>query len=201
LHHRWLGKLPCDLTCSLRNLNMRNFFRLGLEVLLGFLALAFFAFLAFGPQPPSDGRFVLAFKAAAPVALAEVAFLLWRPAPVNRLIFGANLWLIAGGFAAYTQQWWWLRAYQQFGEASLFIAMLLVGIITASFSKTGFVGANGARQKVLRASLALLAAVLLSLFAAIYFRGDVKLAAVVPVIALSWFNRLLRRWAAGAGTT
>lgn len=43
----------------------------------------------------------------------------------------------------------------------------------------------------MRASLVLLAATGLALAAAIYFRGNVKYAAVVPVIALSWLNRLL----------
>ena len=33
---------------------------------------------------------------------------------------------------------------------------------------------------------------LLALVVAVYFRGNVKLAAVLPVIALSWLNRLLR---------
>jgi hypothetical protein len=32
-----------------------------------------------------------------------------------------------------------------------------------------------------------------ALIAAMYFRGNVKFAEVIPVIALSWLNRLLRR--------
>jgi hypothetical protein len=46
---------------------------------------------------------------------------------------------------------------------------------------------------VLRASVLLAAAVAVALLAAIYFRGNVKFAAVLPVIALSWLGRLLRR--------
>jgi hypothetical protein len=47
---------------------------------------------------------------------------------------------------------------------------------------------------VVRASLVLLTAVILALAVAVYFRGNVKYAAIIPVIALSWLNRLLRRW-------
>lgn len=163
------------------------------EYIFGFLALALFAFLAFGSGPATDQRLLFAFEASAPVAVAELAVLVWRAAPANRLILGANLWLAAGGLAAYLQQWWWLEGYQQLGEASLFISMAVVGVITTALSPTGFVAAVGPRRRVVLASLGLLAAVLLALLAAVHFRGNVKLAAVIPVIALSWLNRLLRR--------
>ena len=163
------------------------------EYIFGFLALALFAFLAFGSGPATDERLLFAFEASAPVAVAELAVLVWRAAPANRLILGATLWLAAGGLAAYLQQWWWLKGYQQLGEASLFISMAVVGVITTALSPTGFVAAVGPRRPVVLASLGLLAAVLLALLAAVHFRGNVKLAAVIPVIALSWLNRLLRR--------
>ena len=167
------------------------------EYLLGFLALACFAFLAFGSGPATDDRLLLAFKVTAPIAAAEVAVLLWRTAPASRLILGANLWLVAGGLAAYLQQWWWLKAYQQLGEAGLFISMALVGLATTAFSPAGFVAAVGSRRPVVLASIGLLAAVCVALLAAVHFRGNVKFAAVLPVIALSWLNRLLRRAVAG----
>lgn len=164
-----------------------------IEYLLGFLALAFFAFLAFGGGPSTDERLVFAFKASAPVAVVELAALLWRPAPANRLILGANLWLISGGLAAFLEQWWWLKGYQQLAEAGLFMSMAMVGLATTTLSPAGFVAVAGPRRPVVFASLALLAAVCLALFVAIHFRGNVKFAAVVPVIALSWLNRLLQR--------
>jgi hypothetical protein len=163
------------------------------EYLLGFLALALFAFLAFGSGPPSDDRLVFAFKAAAPLAVLELAVLFWRSAPANRLIIGANLWLAAGGLAAFLQQWWWLKGYQQLGEASLFMSMAAVGLATTTISPAGFVAAAGPRRPVVLASLVLLAAVAIAMLAAVHFRGNVKFAAVIPVIALSWLNRLLRR--------
>jgi hypothetical protein len=172
---------------------MRRAISAAIEYLLGFLALALFAYLALGRGTSSDEQFVFAFKAAGAVALAELAVLLRRAAPANRLIMGANLWLIAGGMAAVLEQWWFLRLYQHFGEASLFCAMLLVGVISTALSPAGFIGKPGARDKVLRASMLLVAAVTVALGTAVHFRGDVRYAAVLPVIALSWMGRLLRR--------
>jgi hypothetical protein len=162
------------------------------EYLIGFIALAFFAYLAFGRGPTTDETFVFAFKASSLLAVVELALLLVRSAPPNRLILGANLWLIAGGAAAFVEQWWWLRVYQQFGEASLFSAMLFVGVFSTLFSPSGFIAKCGPRVAVRRASLVLLASVCCALVVAVHFRGNVKYAAVIPVIALSWINRLLR---------
>jgi hypothetical protein len=164
-----------------------------IEYLLGFLALALFAYLAFGRGQASDEQFVSAFKISGAVALVELVVLLARAVPANRLIIGANLWLIAGGIAAFIEQWWFLRIYQHFGEASLFFAMLCVGIVATVASPAGFIGKQGQKDKVLRASVMLAAAVAVALLAAIYFRGNVKFAAVLPIIALSWLGRMLRR--------
>lgn len=163
-----------------------------LEYLIGFIALAFFAYLAFGRGHPTDESFIFAFKASSLLALIELTFLIVRTSPANRLILAANVWLIAGGVAAFFEQWWWLRIYQQFGEASLFFTMLLVGVVFTLSSPAGFIAKLGPKASVVHASLVLLAAVCFALAAAMYFRGNVKYAAVIPVIALSWLNRLLR---------
>ena len=116
-----------------------------------------------------------------------------RTSPANRLILGANLWLVLGGSAAYLEQWWLLRIYQHYGEASLFVTMLLVGVVATVWSPAGFIAKLGARRVVVQRSALLLLAVGVALALAIHFRGNVKLAAVLPVIALSWLNRLLRQ--------
>lgn len=164
------------------------------DYLLGFLALSVFAALAFGAGVPTDERMLWAFKVAGGVAALELAVLWRRAAPSNRLIVGANVWLLAAAIAAWLQQWWWLRGYQQLGEASLFLVMLGVGLVTTVCSPMGFIAAPGPRQRVRQASLLLLLGVVVALGAAVHFRGQLGLAAVAPVITLSWLNRLLRRW-------
>ncbi len=163
------------------------------EYLLGFLALMVFSAVAFGSAPPNDEKMVFAFKVGAGVAAVELLVLLSRRTPANRLILGANAWLLGGGIAAVLEQWWWLRGYQQLGEASLFLALFTVGLAATLFTPTGFVAVVGPRKRVVWASVALLAAVVAALWASVRFRGDIKLAAVVPVIALSWLLRLLRQ--------
>ena len=166
-----------------------------IEYLLGFLALTVFAAYAFVHGAPTEDRWVFSFKLGACLAALELLVLARRAVPINRLILGANIWLLVGGLAAFLQQWWLLRGYERFGEASLFAAMLAVGIVSTAVNPRGFVAVSGPRRKVLLASSALLAAVAVALVIAVSFRGNVKVAAVLPVIALSWLNRALQRYA------
>jgi hypothetical protein len=172
---------------------LRRFFVLTVEYLLGFLALAIFAYLAFATGAPTDERFVSAFKITSVIAAVELAVLGARAAPANRLIIGANLWLVLGGAAAFLEQWWLLKIYQRFGEASLFTSILAVGFLSTALSPAGFIGKVGNKAIVLQRSLMLCLAVLVALAIAIFYQGNVKFAAVFPIIALSWFNRLLRQ--------
>lgn len=172
---------------------MRGILIAVVEYLLGFVALALFAYLAFATGPASDERFLHAFRVSCFAAVAELGLLLARRVPANRLIVGANLWLVVGGVAAFLEQWWLLRVYQHFGEASLFASMLGVGVVATVVSPAGFIGKMGARRAVIQRSALLLLAVVTALALAVYFRGDVKYAAVLPVIALSWLYRLLRQ--------
>lgn len=166
------------------------------EYLLGFLALAVFAAVAFGAGPvPADERWLSAFRLGAAVAVIELVVLVRRAEPTNRLILGANAWLIVGGLAALTQQWWVLQGMQRLGEASLFGCMFVVGLGSLP-TRAGFVAVIGPRRRVMLASWALLGATLGALGVAHHFRGDPRLAAVLPVIGLSWLGRALRRYAA-----
>ena len=164
-----------------------------LEYLLGFMALAVFAALAFSQGAPSDDRLLFAFKVGGGLAVVELAVLTCRAALANRLVVGANLWLAAGGLAALTRQWWWLEGYRHLGESGLFIGIAAVGLVTTLFSEAGFVGVRGERRRIRLGSVVLLVAVLAALAMSVRFRGSVQWAAVVPVIALSWLNRLLKR--------
>lgn len=165
------------------------------EYLLGFFALAVFAAYVFAAGPPTTDRWVFAFKLGACLAAIELLVLALRKAPANRLIVGANLWLFIGGIAAFSQQWWVLQSYERFGEASLFAAMLGVGLVATAAFPGGFVAAAGSRRRVMLASLALLAAVTCAMALAITYKGNIRVAAIYPVIALSWLNRILRRYA------
>ena len=85
-----------------------------------------------------------------------------------------------------------LRLYESMGEASVFAAILCVGIIATVFSNNGFVGVQGPRNKVLTYSAYLLIATVMSFGTAIEFKGNVKIAGVLPLTALAFFHRYLR---------
>ena len=165
------------------------------EYLLGFFALAVFAAYAFGAGAASTERLIAAFKLGSGLAAIELLVLFSRKVPTNRLILGANIWLIFGGFAAFTQQWWYLRIYEHLGEASLFAIMFAVGLVATAATPGGFVAAAGTKRKIILASLALLVAVVGAFILAIAYKGNVKIAAIFPVIGLSWLNRGLKLYA------
>lgn len=70
-----------------------------IEYLLGFLALAIFVAYAYAQGTPTVPRWEAAFKLGAVLAALEIAILFARKPPMNRLILGGNLWLLAGGLA------------------------------------------------------------------------------------------------------
>jgi hypothetical protein len=163
-----------------------------IEYLLGFIALAVFVAYAYANGMPTVARWEAAFKLGAVLAAVEMIILYLRKPPMNRLILGGNIWLLAGGLAFLFGQESFLRVYERLGEISVFVSILIVGIFATIFTKSGFICADASRQAVITHSLWLIAAVIAALCMAIYFKGDVKLAAVLPLTALAFLNRYLR---------
>jgi alpha-beta hydrolase superfamily lysophospholipase len=161
--------------------------------LIQFLPLSVFATYAFRYGAPTSARWIAAFEMAAVVAAIQLVILLPRHQPANRLILGANLYLLVGGAAAVTHQWWVLEAYDVLGESAIFLFMLTVGGVTTWATPSGFVAVDGApRDEVRLVSLWMLGATLAAVVVAVVFRGDRTWAAVVPVLALALLQRWLR---------
>lgn len=176
-----------------RRAGWRGWVAVVLEYLLGFLSLSVFAAYALSRgNTPSDQFWIDAFRLAGPIALLECLAMRGLPMPPNRLVLGANVWLMIGGAAAWLQWWELLQAYQRIGEASLFMGMVLVGALTLYGSEAGFVGAHGPAATVRRASLLLLLAVLCATAWAWVMRGHYGISSVAPVIILAWLNRALK---------
>ena len=163
-----------------------------IEYLLGFMALAIFVAYAYAHGTPTVARWEQAFKLGAILAALEIAILYARKPPMNRLILGGNIWLLVGGLAFVFGQEKFLRMYESMGEASVFAAILCVGIIATLYSKNGFVGVQASRNKVLTYSAYLLIATATAFVTAIVFKGNIKIAGVLPLTALAFFHRYLR---------
>lgn len=160
--------------------------------LLQFAPLSLFATYAFWSGPPAPDRWVAAFQLGAVAALLQLAIVLRQPRPANRLILGANVYLLVAGAAAFAQQWWVLRAYDALREAGILVSMLGVGLVTTIATRAGFVAVPDApADAVRRASLWLLGATTLAVAMAFAFRGDRTLAAFLPIFALAMLQRAL----------
>lgn len=160
--------------------------------LIQFLPLSLFAAYAFWSGAPDEARWQQAFQWASLAALVQLAIVLPQRRPASRLVLAANLYLLLGGLAFFSRQWWFLQAYDALRESAIFIIMLAVGIVTTVASRAGYVAACTApREAVVRASAWLLAATVLALVASVAYRGDRFLAAVYPIIALAILQRVL----------
>lgn len=160
--------------------------------LLQFFPLSLFASYAIWEGIPSNDRWVEAFQIAAVAGIIQLIIVLPQRLPTNRLVLAGNIYLILGGLAALTHQWWYLKLYGQLRESAIFIAMLVVGVVATFATKAGFIGVVDAHPaKARRYSILLLSATAVCLIPALAFEGNRLWSAVVPIIALALFQRYL----------
>ncbi len=169
------------------------------EYLLGFMALTVFSVLAFRSVTPTDATWRTAFIVGGALAAVELAVLLFRSRPANRLILGANAWLMGGAVAFVTKQWWILQVYDRWQAAGLVGCMLGAGLIATVVSRAGFVAVEGERWKVLAASLLLIAATGGLLWYVLVATGPIYAVLVAPLTALALLARVLRIWVDSTG--
>jgi hypothetical protein len=165
-----------------------------LGYLLGFLALATFAMIAFGTGAPDVATWRRAFLIGGTVAVLELGVLFAMAKPANRLVVAANVYLAAGGLAFALQQWWFLKGYERFGLSGILLAMLVVGVVTTFASRAGFVGMHAPQSLIRRASYILLGFVLLGLVCAQAFPSVDKGAGIVIITVLAYSYRAMRNW-------
>lgn len=165
-----------------------------LSYLLGFIALATFAAIAFGSGAPTEAIWRKAFLIGGGLAAAELAVLFYLPKPANRLIIAANVYLMCGGLAFALKQWWFLRGYEQFGLTGILLCMLFVGVVSTFVSRAGFVGVAGKPDAVRHASYGLLGLVVLGIAMAQTFPGIHKGVGAAIITGLALSHRALRIW-------
>jgi hypothetical protein len=170
-----------------------------IEYLLGFIALTAFGALAFAAAPQTSATWRHAFIVSGAIACVELAILVYRAKPANRLIIGANIWLIAGAAAFLSKQWWLLTFYERWQGISLVGAMFAVGVLTSIFSPAGFVGAIGPKPAVTLTSVALLVATGCVLWFVWQSSEPPQSTMVAPLVGLALFNRVLRVWVSNRG--
>ncbi|MBI5483506.1 MAG: hypothetical protein HY888_03465 [Deltaproteobacteria bacterium] len=162
--------------------------------LFQFVPLTVFTFYSFRTGVPTQERLFNGFMIGAVVAVIQLLWLMRQQRPANRLVLGANLWLIIGGAAVFLQLWGVLKIYRELREAGVLAGMFEIGIVTTLFSPAGYVGSmNGEAALVRKYSYLLLFATMLALLFGLYFRGNTLLAAVIPIVILAVLNRLFNK--------
>lgn len=159
---------------------------------LAFLPAVVFLRFAQWRGPVSDDRWLLAFKVALPFAALHLLYAACRRTPANRLVTATNAYLLAGGVMAWAQAYGALQIYAVLRESAVMVFVVLTGVLTTAFSRAGFVGATaGTVQQVRHMSLWLLLAALPALGVSWQFRGNPLLAAVLPLMLLSYLGHRL----------
>lgn len=158
--------------------------------LIQFLPLSSFASFAFWNGVPTNERWIQAFEFGALAGIVQLIIIYFQPNPVNRLILGANLYLIVGGVAAFLNQWWLFKLYGSLQESAIFIFILGVGLITTFATAAGFLSVQtSAASKVKNYSYYLLIATLVALLCSLLFQGDRTWSVIVPIIVLALLQR------------
>ena len=164
--------------------------------LFQFFPLSLFAAYAFWPGLPSNERWIEAFQISAIAGIVQLVIVIPQRLPLNRLVLAGNIYLILGGLAALTGQWWYLQIYGYLRESAIFLAMFLVGVVATFMTRGGFIAAQGADLKWIRYySILLLGATAFCFIPALAFEGNRIWSAVVPIVALAVIQRYLARLA------
>ncbi len=100
-----------------------------------------------------EGPFILSGL----IAIGVIGLCVLKKRPMNRLFLGINLYLISGGLAFITHQYWLNQLYNELHASGMLLWIILVGIISTVVSPRGFIGAESqARDLIIKYSLYLL---------------------------------------------
>lgn len=133
-----------------------------------------------------------AFKLAALLAFVETLLLIYKKVPLNRLVLGTNLFLFLGGIGFQFHIVPILRWYGNMMEATLFAAIIAIGIVTTLCTSIGFIGVpNAPRHTVMQYSAILLVVAVGCFIFSLNASGNLLLAGVVPFLCLVLCRRLL----------
>lgn len=171
-----------------------------LQSLITFLPLLVFITYALWDGPPPEERWLAAYKIASPLAIVQLVWAARSAAPINRLLLGANLYLLVGGLCAWSGYEPGLGLLRELKGAGVLLSILLVGATLTLASRDGFVGATrGEARRIRRNSVWLLVATVIAFAVAYEFNASPKYGTAIPLVALVLVNRVLRENAEQTG--
>lgn len=166
--------------------------RAWLTQMMLFAPVLVFATWAGWNGPPTPERWVSAFQLGGLLAIKQTVTLMLLRRPLNRLMLGANLFLVSGAALAWLHLWQAFGVFAHLQASAVLAAMFAVGLVTTFASRAGFVGRVGASPVAVRRASLLLLAIAAGCFALAYgFRGERWLGATLPIMTLALSMRVM----------
>jgi len=162
---------------------------------LEFVPLILYFTFARAAGADSAGRqWEIAFVVGGVLSLATLSVLMRHKAYIlNRVMLGANLFLITGAVAVLLRFLPLLDLYRTYNPAPMFFWVIAVGVVTSLFSPHGFIGsADPYRKRNYVRSALLMAAATLALGISLFFMGKIVYADILPFIGLFIVNDRLQ---------
>ena len=127
------------------------------------------------------------------VSFLIIILFLYRKILFNRILLGINIYLLCGGIAFITNQWWLLEIYDNLQASGMLVWIIIIGIVSISLSSRGFIGVQALDIKsVKKFSLYLLLFSLCAFIISFGFRGNRILSEILPFIALYVIQSLFK---------
>ncbi len=119
------------------------------------------------------------------VALISILGVFFQKKIFNRVLLGLNLYLLTGGIALITHQWWLNNLYGRFQGSGMLAWVILVGLVSMVASPRGFIGLDCPDAKQVKVfSLYLLLVSMGACLISFGFQGNPLLSEVIPFTGL-----------------
>ena len=150
-----------------------------------YFPLSIFMAYALWNGEPSKERWLDAFVLSAIAGLVQLVTIAAKKSPANRLVLATNVYLILGGIAVFSKQWWYLQIYYQLKASAILLSMALIGLIATYFTEAGYLGVSSINNnKTKKFSMYLLLATVVCLGISQFFHGNMLLAGILPIVAV-----------------
>lgn len=143
----------------------------------------------------SSGDWVPAFQIGGAIAIVMLGASLFTGRVIDRVLLTINCFLL-GGAAMFVFNIVWLQnLYSHFAQTTIFLWLLVIGILTTVFSPVGFIGLDGQRERkqITMHSIFLLAAVCVAIGVSLYFHDSTLRGFIVPWLAVVVFKDFLQK--------
>ena len=151
----------------------------------------------------SSSDWSLGFIVGGILAIIQLVFYTIKSKLINRIIIGVDIYLIIAGLAVITHWSFLLARLNSLREAGVIISILLVGVYTTMFSRSGFIGSDKYErpEKIELYSVILLYIASIALGISFVFRNSRILSMVLPMIVLIAADRVLLKKLTIEGST